>query len=338
VLNAGDVSTTSALKTVLGGHTVTSTAKTTGVNLLNGLITADAVTTTSTSSVINGKLTSTAKTQFANLHIAGLKLPVNVPTNYGVTIPGVATVALNMVIGGTKGNVTVGNGAGLAVTLLKAQGSNAAGASIYLSPTYTSAETSDVPDTGHQVAGMAYGTKISAAAGTTLSVKSDPTAPIAVPAPGTHGATKSTSVLGVHVSPVVTTGIVTDSVKATNTTASGDAQATSKIGSASLLGGLIKVGAVTSTAHSVAATGKSIALTGSSTIARLTISGKTIPVSTKPNTTISLAGLGKIVLNEQTKTTNTIVVAALHVTLSTAAYGLPAGAEIVVGVASASSL
>jgi hypothetical protein len=65
----------------------------------------------------------------------------------------------------------------------------------------------------------------------------------------------------------------------------------------------------------------------------LTVAGNAIPVNVAPNTRIDLAGVGTLVLNEQVREKWGGYVRALHLTLSTAQYGLPVGAEIEVGVA-----
>ncbi len=78
-------------------------------------------------------------------------------------------------------------------------------------------------------------------------------------------------------------------------------------------------------------------LTGESTIASLEIAG--IPFQTKSlasNTSYNVAGLGKVVLNEQKVTQiagdrHGIEVNAIHITLDTASFGLPVGANIYVG-------
>lgn len=334
VLQANAVSTSAKLASVSGGRSVSSSAQTTGINVLNGLITADAVTTTSTSSIVHGVYASAAHTSFLNLKIAGVKLPVNIPTNYGVTIPGVATVIVNMSIGGTKGLTTTSIGAGLGVTLLKPAGQNAAGAEVYVSPTFSSAATSNSPDTGHRIAGLAYGTKIVAGVGSTVDVSSDPTDPVAVPAVGTGGTVQTRSLLGVHLAPIATVGGVQTTYQGTNTTAVADSATTASIATTSLLGGLIRVGALTASAHATFPTGGAIDLRGGTQIASLTIAGKAIPLVLSPNTVISLGKLGAITINAQTTTGNAITVVALQLKLSTAAYGLAAGSLIQVGVAS----
>jgi hypothetical protein len=70
-----------------------------------------------------------------------------------------------------------------------------------------------------------------------------------------------------------------------------------------------------------------------SRLLNLTVDGNAIPVNVAPNTKLDLAGVGTLVINERVKQRWGGYVRALHLTLTTAQYGLPVGAEIEVGVA-----
>jgi hypothetical protein len=71
----------------------------------------------------------------------------------------------------------------------------------------------------------------------------------------------------------------------------------------------------------------SIFLRGESVIAQLVIDGKSIAVSGAPNQTIAL-GVGKVIINEQRKSTNSITVNALHVVI-------PGVADVIISSAQA---
>lgn len=81
--------------------------------------------------------------------------------------------------------------------------------------------------------------------------------------------------------------------------------------------------------------------TAESKLGKLTINGKVAPLKDyAPNTTYNVAGLGKVVINEQHITRipgekYAAKVHALHITLSTATAGLPVGAHIYIGTAEA---
>jgi len=66
------------------------------VNLLNGLITADAVLAFASSAVENGTASSNAEgSQLANLVVNGVTMPTDVAPNTRISLPGVGYVVLN---------------------------------------------------------------------------------------------------------------------------------------------------------------------------------------------------------------------------------------------------
>ena len=74
---------------------LTSHAETADVDLLGGLITADAVDTTSTTTFTGTDFETNSYTQFVNLKISNFDVPINIARNFTLTIPGVAKVVLN---------------------------------------------------------------------------------------------------------------------------------------------------------------------------------------------------------------------------------------------------
>jgi hypothetical protein len=108
-----------------------------------------------------------------------------------------------------------------------------------------------------------------------------------------------------------------------------------RIAGINLLNGAIKVDAIDSTSTAAAdSTTSGIKLDGRSTTTflNLNIGGKAYPVNVPANTTVQIAGLVKIVINE-TKVTKApkavqAVGSALHLTLLKAQGNAPAGAEI----------
>ena len=78
LLRVGAVETSEKAEAIDNGIKLTSFARTANVDVLNGLIRADAVTTNSVTKGISGNgLSSSGKTEFVNLRIAGITLPVN---------------------------------------------------------------------------------------------------------------------------------------------------------------------------------------------------------------------------------------------------------------------
>lgn len=77
----------------------------------------------------------------------------------------------------------------------------------------------------------------------------------------------------------------------------GTSTATTTIGSASI--GVAGIPAISVSGLTATSTSTCTSATGSTTLAKLTIGGRTITVPTTPNTVINLAGVGKLVINEQ---------------------------------------
>ena len=338
LLNAGMVKTSTVSSEITNGYKVVSTAETTGISALGGLIKADAIKTTSTATVVNGVASASVASTFVNLKVGSINVPVNVKPNTIIRIPNVATVALNYQLDFAKGNSSFNIGIGAYVSLLKPRGENAIGAELSLSPTYAALGPVVVPESGHFLYAKAFGTQVTAQVGSLAGVQSDPTAPITMAAAGTNGETQTSSIAGVNLNPAAHVGAVTDSVFGTNTNSAYDALATSKIGAVNLFNGLITADALTATAR---VKGLATALTptksGSSQLVNLRINGKPISINTSPNTTLNVLNTLKVTINQQLKSNKGITVRALDIKLSTAAYGLPAGAEVQVAVATASA-
>lgn len=338
LLNAGAVKTSTVSSAIDGGYKVVSTAETTGISALGGLIKADAVKTTSTAKVVDGVATASIASTFVHLRVGTINVPVNVKPNTIIRIPNVATVALNYQLSSAQGNKSFNIGIGAYVSLLKPRGENAIGAELSLSPTYAALGPVVVPPSGHFLYAKAFGTQVTAKVGSLAGVQSDPTAPITMAAAGTNGQTQTSSIAGVNLNPLAHVGAVTDGVFGTNTKLAYNALATSKIGAINLFNGLITADAITASAQAKGlATALTPMLKGSSQLVNLRINGKAIPISTSPNTTLNVLNVLKVTINQQLKSKKGITVRALDIRLSTAAYGLPAGAEVQIAVATASA-
>ncbi|MCM3885779.1 choice-of-anchor P family protein [Frankia sp. R82] len=93
------IGATVAQGTAVLGNPTGGTSKITlaSLNLLSGLITADAITSQANAIKSPGSppVLSSTGTQFVNLRVAGVPLPVNVAPNTAVILPGVGYVVLN---------------------------------------------------------------------------------------------------------------------------------------------------------------------------------------------------------------------------------------------------
>jgi hypothetical protein len=334
LLDTGAAVTSTKSVAVPGGYSVISEAKTAHVSALGGLITADAIDTISTATVVNNVASHSVKSTFVNLKVGATHVPVNVAPNTIIRIPNIATVALNYELSFAQANKSFNIGIGAYVSLLKPRGENAVGAELAISPTYAALGPVTVPPSGHFLYANAYGTSVSVKVGSLAGIQSDPTAPITMAAAGTDGRTVTSQLAGVHLDPVASVGAVTDSIYGTNTSTAYDGRAGSRIGAVNLFNGLIRADAIGSATRVHGLASATVpTVTGSSTLVNLVINGKTIPINTSPNTTINLLNVAKVTINQQIRPNNrSMIVRALDIKLSTAAYGFPAGAEIQVAV------
>ena len=333
LLTATAVQTSTTSRQITGGYEVVSRAHTAGANLLGGAITVSAIDTTTTSRVVNGVTSSNSKTELVGLKIPGVKVPVDIPENFKVSIPGVATVILNYKLTAANDPNIMTIGAGLYIGLLKPFGRNPVGAAVTVNLTYAALGPAQIPDSGHIISGKAFGTQVTADVGSLAHVKSDPTAPVGLPAGGTSGQPKTSSVAGVNLTSLAKVGAVATSVQGVNTNSVRDAQASARVAGVNLFNGFIKADAVTATA-TAHDTGSGVKTTGASQLVKLVIGGKAITVNASPNTVLNL-GIGKITINQQVKAGKRITVRALDIVLGKAGYGFPAGAEVQVAVATA---
>ena len=336
----GAVTTDAAAVQSGNGFATTAHARTANVSLLNGAIKVSAVDTTSKAeSKSDATPTASNQTEFVGLTIAGKKYPVNVPKNTGITIPGVAQVVLNASSIETDGETVVAQGAGLYVTLLKPLNGVAAGATIVLNPTYTLVLPATDETGGLQLQGGGVGAYAFAHVGDEIQAKTGQIGGKFMPPRGTNGKTLSNTTAKVNVPGLLIAKAVESTVTGTSVPALSEATVTSTVTGLrlfpTLFSGLITATAIGSTSHVRVDDGTPIT-EGNLQFIGLKIAGKAIPVNVAPNTTINVAGLGKVVINEQKQIrvaggAHGFQVIALHITLDTARAGLPVGAEIKLG-------
>ena len=335
--DASAVESGKGFKTIAHAHTA-------NVSLLNGAIKASAVETTSTAES-NGTEDPTAEstTELIGLTIGGKKYPINVPANTGVTIPGVAQVLINASSTSTQGESVVTQGAGLYVTLLKATNGVAAGATIIVNPTFTYITPIQDTEGGFQLGGGGLGAFAFAKVGDEIQAHTGKIGGKLMPPLGTGGETEDNTTAKVNVPQLLTAKVVESTATGTTIPALSEATGTSTIADLrvfpSLLSSLISATAIGTTSH-VRLDGGEPVTEGSMQFINLKIAGKAIPVDVPPNTTIDVAGLGKVVINERKEIRapghgHLYQVTGLHITLDTARAGLPVGAEIQIATSQA---
>jgi hypothetical protein len=331
----GAVNTSASTVAIGTANAVVTTAQTANVSLLGGAITVAAVTTTDTARIDGDTTSSDINTTFVGLKIAGVKLPVVIPKNFHVTIPGVANVFLNAAYTASgPAGVIVTEGAGLYLSLLKGRGASPLGTELFLNPTY-GAISSVSPLTGDTIGGYAYGSQVLASAGKLLNARSGPTAKISMPISGTSGADKSNSTAAVNLAPIATLGAIKSTANGVKSDSSNYSTMTTELAGLNLFNGLIKADVLKGVAHVEVLPDGSTSASVSTSLVNLVIAGQHIPIDVSPNTVINIANLGKITIRGQGTTKNQAMVVLLDIKISTASFGLPVGAEVQVGVAAA---
>lgn len=329
--------TTDATATVnsAGGVNVVSHARTADVSLLGGLIKLKAIDTTATV-VADGTNAPTASmtTQLLGLTIGGKAYPTNFNPNTGITIPGVVTIGLNAQAVSTGDDSAAIIGAGLKITLLTNRNGTQSGATVLLNPIVDLVQPFNVDMPGNPLGGVGFGTYVDAKVGDQVEVKSSPTALITMPPGGTDGVEKNVSVARAYLAGVLNVGAVQSSATGIRSAALSQSTVSSTVAGVNLFNGLIAAKAVgTTSTATVSSSGSSVK--GAMTLVGLTIAGKTIPINVAPNTTIHIANLGTITINEQDTDVepgyiHQISTIGLHIVLDTAKAGLPIGAEVYV--------
>lgn len=337
LLSVGAVTSGQKAEAFGDGVKITSAVKILGVNLLNGAIKVDAVESTSYASAKNATATGAelaggTSTTFARLTIAGKAYPITVPANTKITIPGLAEVVLNetRVDKSVPGKTvrTIGNA--IHITLLKQQGSAPPGAEIKLNPTQAlvvpTGESDALP-----VGGFAYGSYAGVAVGDQVKVLSQPTGMVSLPSIGTDGQPYTNQIAGVNIPQVATVSAIQTMVNATTIPGYSDVNTGAYLAKINLFNGLIKADAVDVSTH-VRKAGTDNVAEARMNFLNLVIGGRQIPINVAPNTQIYLFGVGQVYINQQLTQPGYAAIVGLRIILSTARFGLPAGADIHVAV------
>jgi hypothetical protein len=337
---AATTNTKATVNSTTGGVTVVAHAKTAGVSLLGGLIKADAIDTTATI-VADGTHRPTTKmtTTLLGLKVGGKSYPTSFKPNSGILVPGVVSIGLNTQATGTTTNEASIQGAGLKITLLAKRNGADAGATVMINPISQLLGPAPNPNLpGYALGGNAYGSYVHANVGTAADVSSTHTAQVVMTPSGTYGKVKANNLARATVSGVLNLGAIHSEEVGSRTTAASQVKEKSTVASVNLFNGLISAGAIGTTSH-VKATTSGVTMGGSMTFLTLRVAGKAIPLNVAPNTTIHIANLGTVTINERRKIArngfHAYRTTALHVVLDTARAGLPIGAEVEVGVSNA---
>jgi len=333
VVEVGDVVRTGAVETLErveafeDGVRLSSFARTANVDLLNGLITADAVETVNrtTASPTNGMQT-TANTTFVNLHIGNSDLPVNIGKNFVVKIPGVVTVIANgheiIEEGGTIRSFSYG----LKVILLDALAGIGARSVIFLNPTFAGMAP-PVPTDFPRLAGYGFGTRVHTTATSEIKIDSGRTANVSVPPGGTNDLVISNSTAAVKVPKIINTGAVFSTARGLVMSNLGEVTTTNEIVGVSLLGGVITADAIKVKAHALRVDN---VFSGDvkMTFVNLVVAGNEIPIDVGKNTKIQIGDLATVIINKQDSSPQAVGITGIYIKLLRPVGDAPAGALV----------
>ncbi|QIX27497.1 hypothetical protein ncot_13420 [Nocardioides sp. JQ2195] len=333
LVDVGAVHTkTRAEKAGAKGIKLISTARTANVSLLNGLIRAEAVVTKNVTKGTPRGLKATSRTRFVDLRISGVRLPVDIPKNFRVQIPGVAAVVLNSSVTGQKDGVVSSQGYAIGVWLLKDRGPAPLGSSIILNPTM-SALSVPVPGDAPAVGGDAYGTSALIKATSKVRGEVGRTGEVATPPISTGGRTNQNRTADVDIPGILHVGAISSTTTSTSSAHRGEVTNTNRIAGLNVLNGLIRADAIFVKAHSKLR-GERYRKDEKMTFVNLVIAGQRIPIDVGRNTTIKVGNVANVVVNQRARTPNGNKIRGLFVKLLQPRSGLEAGARIEIAVAS----
>ncbi len=313
-------------------------AEVTKLNLLGGLITADAIT--SRASV--GATPSTLKfsdegTTVSNLVIAGTSIDPAVPDNTTIVLPGLGSVIVKAVtktgnnrraailVHGLLVEISADNSFGLPVGSRITVASAGAGYSrvepaAFQEGSAVAAElTGDASSSLDTAVGLGKGVGLPSCTGTAGATLEGGTGALDIPGVASAVSERSTAFGG-----PVGTALVT--------------KTTSTLSNVSLLGGLITANTISAVAQ-VSRTGNiSSTSSAGSGLTGLMVAGVAVPASSPANLKLTLPGIGDVIVNEQSAGAlgGRIEVIGLDVEVThTNLLGIPVGARLMLGRATA---
>lgn len=333
--SVGATRTSASTAQSAGGHSSSATATTTGVNVLGGLVHADSVTSTSTASrSASGALAGTNQSRLAGLKVGGRALnavpapnsSISLKTSSGASL---ATVYLNQqyrsVVGGDVRASTVA----LRVVVT---GRNSLGLPIGSRIDVGVSSTSLSRPVLGLVGGMGYSTSATLADGAVSTSRTS-----LAYAPCTGGEARAT-LAAAAVPGVVSTGTTTTEVLSTVTATSRRSYVKNTTSGPRVLGGLVSADAVIAeTSVSQAGGGAAPVATDSSRFVGLRVAGlPAISSSVRPNTVMTVPGLGRVTLHKVVRTARSLDVVMVEIVTSRAFGSLPTGSVIRIGASSTS--
>lgn len=333
VITTGAVSTTSQSIGTATSRTARSTTSVGGVNLLHGLIKASAVSTSATSTRSGTGLSSgTHDAVLTGLSVGGTKISAKVAPNTSVSLKlngaVIGRVVINEQAKRVSGGYTATSTRALDVYITA---KNALGLDVGARIVVGNSSASLAGAPAGFARGSGFATRASTINGT---VTSGPTAYAGV---ACTGGNSTANLAGTSVPALLSVGAAT-----TKTTSLADptlsSHVTNNIASVGVLANLIRATGVTADTTTSRATKLSPAtFIDRSKFTSLSVAGlPNVNVNVAPNTTVNLAGLGKVTFHKRVFTPTGVRVTMIYVVLGKALGGLPTGTVLEIGVSDTS--
>jgi hypothetical protein len=321
---------------------VKNTSTVTGLNALDGAITADVIKAVANTSANATTINSTPTgSEFVNLKIAGQSISADVAPNTRVNLPGVGYVLLKSVKtsgdGQRSSKITVEM-----LTVVVTQTNDfdlPVGSRIVVAHAVSGFSRSEPAVI---VGGQAYA---ATALTTTDAFKNrvGKAAFVVIGCEGTNGKTRTNNVNTLDVGDVLSSGTGVTTAFGGPTASGTVAKTTATVENVELLGGLIVADTVKAVAQDTFKNGQRFSSTQGTQFAGLEVAGQAVPVDVAPNTRIDLPGIGYVIVNEQilpaAGSTARTQVNGLRVKVNkNNTLGIPVGTQIIVAHADSTAV
>lgn len=343
VLTADETETTARTASTAATSIVRMTSRVKGLNALDGLITAAAVTAVSKTNIdANAIEGSTAESGFGNLRIGGKNFGAKVSPNTRVSLPGVGFAILNKV---TKN----GNGRSSGATIVHMIEINVTkensfslpvGTQIVIGHAASGFSRKQIPIV---VGGAAWAAEGKSDLDTQSKNEIGRAAFVSLPCNGTGDGTNENTTSALSAGSAFSLGSAHTSAFGGPTDAGTKARTMASVDNVRLLDGLIVAGNVTAVAQeTIAQSGRRTRSAQGSGFSALRVLGTPVPGSVPPNMKMQLPGFGYVVLNEQIipkdSSDNSTRVNGMRVVITSSnPLSLVVGSQIIVAHAGASA-
>jgi hypothetical protein len=320
--------------------TIQDTSTITGLNLLNGLITATTVkavaNVAATASTISADPNGST---FASLKIGGNAISANVAANTVIALPGLGSVTLKKVR--RSGGFTSLGRIVVQMIVVDITQSNSLGLPVGVQIVVASATSAfSRTQPAAVVGGQAYATLANAQIGSSLQNRIGKAAFVVMGCEGTGGETLSNNISSFNVGDVFTLGNGVSTAFGGPQNGGTVARTTATIENVRLLGGLVTATTIKAVAQETFKNGARSRSTAGSGFVGLKVGALVVPINAPPNTELPLIGLGKVIINEQIIPISggRTQVNGLRIVINTAnLLGLPVGSQIIIAHAEASA-